>query len=75
VTVHSAPAALLAERGRCCHGGPGNGAGGHAPVPGGIGAYLSVCFLLRYFQTRRLTPFAIYCTVAGHGSLTYLTLT
>ena len=40
----------------------------------GIGAYLSVRFLLRYFQTRTLTPFAIYCTVAGLGSLAYLTL-
>jgi len=41
----------------------------------GIGAYLSVRFLLRYFQTRTLTPFAVYCTVAGLGSLAYLTLT
>jgi undecaprenyl-diphosphatase len=41
----------------------------------GIGAYLSVRFLLRYFQTRTLTPFAIYCVVAGLGSLAYLTLT
>jgi undecaprenyl-diphosphatase len=41
----------------------------------GIGAYLSVRFLLRYFQTRTLTPFAIYCTVAGLASLAYLTLT
>ena len=40
----------------------------------GIGAYLSVRFLLRYFQTRTLTPFAIYCAVAGLGSLAYLTL-
>jgi undecaprenyl-diphosphatase len=28
-------------------------------------AYLSVRFLLRFFETNRLTPFAIYCTVAG----------
>jgi undecaprenyl-diphosphatase len=41
----------------------------------GIGAYLSVRFLLHYFQTRTLTPFAIYCVVAGLGSLAYLTLT
>ena len=40
----------------------------------GIGAYLSVRFLLGYFQTRTLTPFAVYCTVAGLGSLAYLTL-
>jgi len=41
----------------------------------GIGAYLSVRYLVRYFQTRTLTPFAIYCTVAGLASLAYLTLT
>ena len=28
-------------------------------------AYLSVRFLLRFFETNRLTPFAVYCTVAG----------
>jgi undecaprenyl-diphosphatase len=41
----------------------------------GIGAYLSVRYLVRYFRTRTLTPFAIYCTVAGLASLAYLTLT
>ncbi len=41
----------------------------------GIGAYLSVRYLVRYFQTRTLTPFAIYCTLAGLASLAYLTLT
>ena len=30
-----------------------------------IGAYISVRFLVRYFQTRTLTPFAIYCLLAG----------
>ena len=34
-------------------------------VLSGIGAYLSVRFLVRYFQTRTLTPFAIYCVVFG----------
>ncbi len=38
-------------------------------------AYLAVRFLTRYFQTRTLTPFAIYCVVAGAGSLAWLTLT
>lgn len=28
-------------------------------------SYLSVRFLMRYFQTRTLTPFAIYCLIAG----------
>jgi undecaprenyl-diphosphatase len=31
----------------------------------GIAAYLSVRFLLRWFQTRTLIPFAIYCLVFG----------
>jgi undecaprenyl-diphosphatase len=31
----------------------------------GIAAYFSVRFLTRYFQTRTLTPFAIYCLVVG----------
>lgn len=30
-----------------------------------IAAYLSVRFLLRFFETNRLTPFGIYCVVAG----------
>jgi undecaprenyl-diphosphatase len=40
----------------------------------GIGAYLSVRFLVRYFRTRTLTPFAIYCVVFGLGSVLYLQL-
>lgn len=31
----------------------------------GVAAYLSVRFLTRWFTTRTLTPFAIYCLVAG----------
>ena len=34
-------------------------------VAAGIAAYLSVRFLTRYFETRTLTPFAIYCLVVG----------
>ena len=41
-------------------------------VLSGIGAYLSVRFLVRYFQTRTLTPFAIYCVLFGVGSIIYL---
>ncbi len=40
----------------------------------GVGAYLSVRYLTRYFQTRTLTPFGIYCLIAGIGSLAYLQL-
>jgi len=38
----------------------------------GIGAYLSVRFLVRYFQTRTLTPFAVYCVVFGLAAIVYL---
>jgi undecaprenyl-diphosphatase len=41
-------------------------------VLSGVGAYLSVRFLMRYFQTRTLTPFGIYCLVAGLASIIYL---
>ena len=34
----------------------------------GATAYLSVRFLVRYFETRTLTPFAIYCLVVGAAS-------
>lgn len=38
-------------------------------VLSGLGAYVSVRFLTRYFRTRTLTPFAIYCVAAGAFSL------
>jgi undecaprenyl-diphosphatase len=31
----------------------------------GVTAYLSVRFLMKYFETNRLTPFAVYCLVVG----------
>ena len=40
----------------------------------GVSAYLAVRLLTRYFQTRTLTPFAVYCALAGLGSLAWLTL-
>jgi undecaprenyl-diphosphatase len=49
-------------------GAQGNGVRGPALV-GALGAavtaYLSVRFLVRFFESNRLTPFAIYCTVVG----------
>jgi undecaprenyl-diphosphatase len=47
-----------------------NGKGIHGQVlagslAAGLAGYLSVRFLVRWFQTRTLTPFAIYCLVAG----------
>ena len=42
-------------------------------VLSGLGAYVSVRFLVRYFrQSRPLTPFAIYCVLFGLGSILYL---
>jgi undecaprenyl-diphosphatase len=55
----------------------GNGIRGQVlvgSVLSGIGAYVSVRFLMRYFQTRTLTPFAVYCVVFGLGSIIYLNL-
>jgi undecaprenyl-diphosphatase len=40
----------------------------------GIGAYLSVRFLTRYFETRSLRPFGIYCIVAGAFCLVWFSL-
>jgi undecaprenyl-diphosphatase len=49
-------------------GSTGNGVRGPALV-GALGAalttYLAVKFLLKYFETNRLTPFGIYCIAAG----------
>ena len=55
------------------------GAGIHGQVLAGsaasfITALISVRFLSRYFRTRTLMPFAIYCTVAGLASLVYLSV-
>ena len=58
-------------------GSLGNGIRGQVlfgSVLSGVGAYLSVRFLVRYFQTRTLTPFGIYCLLAGAASLIYLGL-
>ena len=38
-------------------------------IAAALAAYASVRFLTRYFTTRTLTPFAIYCLVAGIASL------
>jgi len=55
------------------------GVGIHGQVLAGsiasfVCAYLAVRYLTRYFQTRTLTPFAIYCALAGAVSLAWLTL-
>lgn len=38
----------------------------------GVAAYAAVRWLTRYFTTRTLTPFGIYCLLAGAGSLVVL---
>jgi undecaprenyl-diphosphatase len=40
----------------------------------GVGAYLSVRFLLRYLRTATLIPFGVYCLIAGLASVLYLGL-
>jgi undecaprenyl-diphosphatase len=43
-------------------------------IVAGIASYFAVRFLTGYFKTRTLTPFAIYCLIAGVGSLVYLSV-
>jgi len=53
-------------------GHDGDGVRGQALVGAlvaGVCAWFSVRFLMRYFETNRLTPFAAYCLVAGVVSL------
>ena len=49
-------------------GSLGNGIRGQVlagSLAAAIGALISVRFLMKYFQTRTLTPFGIYCVVVG----------
>jgi len=53
----------------------GNGIRGQilvGSILSGLGAYAAVRFLVRYLRTRTLTPFGIYCLVAGLASVVYL---
>jgi undecaprenyl-diphosphatase len=55
-------------------GPQGNGVRGPALVGAicsGFTAYLAVRFLMRYFETNRLTPFAVYCLIAGAATSIY----
>jgi undecaprenyl-diphosphatase len=59
-------------------GSQGNGVRGPALVGAlcaALSAYLSVRFLMRYFETRTLTPFAIYCLCAGTACAVYFAVT
>jgi undecaprenyl pyrophosphate phosphatase UppP len=54
--------------------------GMHGPIVvgsiiAGLGAYLSIRFLTKYFsEDKSLNPFGYYCIIAGLGSLAYLVL-
>ncbi len=40
-----------------------------AAIAAGLAAYLSTAFLMKYFETRKLWPFAIYCIALGGVAL------
>ena len=55
-------------------GHTGDGVRGQALVASlcsALTAFLAVKFLMRFFETNTLTPFAVYCTLAGIGCLVY----
>jgi undecaprenyl-diphosphatase len=55
-------------------GSEGNGVRGQALVAAlcsALTAYLAVRFLMRYFETKTLIPFAIYCLLAGAACSIY----
>jgi undecaprenyl-diphosphatase len=59
-------------------GPSGNGVRGPALVGAlcsAVTAYLSVRFLMRFFETNRLTPFAVYCFLAGVALTIYFAVT
>jgi undecaprenyl-diphosphatase len=59
-------------------GAQGNGVRGPALVGAlcaALTAYLSVRFLMRYFETRTLMPFAVYCFCAGTAAAIYFAVT
>jgi undecaprenyl-diphosphatase len=55
-------------------GSTGNGVRGQALVASlcsALTAYLAIRFLMRYFETKTLTPFAVYCFLAGLAASIY----
>ena len=55
-------------------GNTGNGVRGQALVGAlcsAVTAYIAVRFLMRFFETKTLTPFAIYCFAAGLAATLY----
>jgi undecaprenyl-diphosphatase len=59
-------------------GSQGNGVRGQAAVGAvcaGVTAFFAVRFLMRYFETRTLIPFAVYCLAAGTVTAIYFAVT
>jgi undecaprenyl-diphosphatase len=59
-------------------GSTGNGVRGQALVGSlcsALTAYLAVRFLMRFFETKTLMPFAIYCLCAGTATTIYFAVT
>jgi undecaprenyl-diphosphatase len=54
------------------HGGAGLGQAVAGALCAAVTAYFSVRFLIRYFETRTLTPFAAYCVAAGVAAFVWL---
>ena len=55
-------------------GSQGNGVRGQALVGAlcsAVTAYLAVRFLMRFFETNTLVPFAVYCVAAGLAASLY----
>ena len=55
-------------------GSTGDGVRGQALVASlcsAVTAYLAVRFLMRFFETNRLTPFAVFCLLEGLGCFIY----
>jgi len=58
-------------------GSQGDGVRGQALVASlcsAVTAYLAVRFLMRFFESNTLTPFAVYCAVAGTAAFLYFVL-
>ncbi len=59
-------------------GSQGNGVRGQALVGAlcsALTAYLAVRFLMRFFETKTLMPFAVYCFLAGLAASVYFVAT
>lgn len=56
------------------HGGVGLGPAAVGGICSAVTAYFSVRFLVKYFETRTLTPIAFYCMAAGLFAFVVVTL-